>query len=139
MSFDATASELLIPASEEQEMPDCLPMVSFFTGFERATNMLKTSSGITVEFQHLQGQQPTVTLVDVPDLLGIHTYHAAQFLNCAATNDTFAIGATWNDQRDVVLPASDVQAIAAFISEQVDASTGRFVIQWVATNPADPF
>ena len=29
MSFDATASERLIPASEKQDMPDCLPMVSF--------------------------------------------------------------------------------------------------------------
>ena len=36
MSFDATASKRLIPASEKQDMPACLPMVSFL-GDERAT------------------------------------------------------------------------------------------------------
>ena len=36
MRFDATASERLIPASEKQEMPACLPVVSLFTGVERA-------------------------------------------------------------------------------------------------------
>lgn len=35
ISFDATASERLIPASEKQDMPDCLPLVSP-TGDERA-------------------------------------------------------------------------------------------------------
>lgn len=35
MSFDATASERLIPASEKQDMPACLPLVSL-TGDERA-------------------------------------------------------------------------------------------------------
>ena len=111
----------------------------FFTGFERATNMLKTSSGITVEFTQKPGQQPTVTLRDIPDLPGIHTYHAAQFMDCAAAQDMFSIGANWNDQRNVVLSVSEVQAIAALIANHVDPAQGRFAVQWVAIDPAVPF
>ena len=45
MRFDATASERLIPASEKQEMPACLPVVSFFTGVERAAMTAQDAIG----------------------------------------------------------------------------------------------
>lgn len=135
MSFDATAI-----STERKAGNARLPAAGFFfTGFERATNVFKTSSGITVEFRQQPGQQPTVTLRDVPDLPGIHIYYATQFLDCAATQDTFSIGASWDDQRDVVIQASDVQAIAALIAQQVDPAQGGFAVQWIAIDPSVPF
>lgn len=34
MSFDATARGGVAPQLEKQDMPACLPLASFFTGFE---------------------------------------------------------------------------------------------------------
>lgn len=36
MSFDTTARQRVAPGAEEQDMPACLPLVSFSTGHERA-------------------------------------------------------------------------------------------------------
>ncbi len=99
----------------------------------------KTSSGFTVEFTQKAGHEPTVALRDIYELPGIHAYNAAQFMDCAAAQDVFTIGANWNDQRSVVLSASDVQAIAALIAHHVDSAQGRFVVQWVAIDPTVPF
>ena len=62
MSFDSTASKRLIPASEKQDMPACLPMVSF-AGDERATMQYETPTGITFTFvQKAWNEAPTVTV-----------------------------------------------------------------------------
>ena len=43
MSFDTTASKRLIPASEKQDMPACLPLVSFL-GDERVVMKLEAEA-----------------------------------------------------------------------------------------------
>ena len=137
--FFATASERLIPASEKQEMPACLPLVSFL-GDERATMQYETSTGITVKCRHEdRDEMPYLMVHNVPGIPGIHLYRATSFLITSAENRAFTIGPAWNDQEPFVISIEDVQAVAAMVRSASDRKRGYFETMWVALGPADPF
>ena len=139
MSFDATARQWVAPKAKKQEMPACLPLVSFW-GDERATMQYETSTGITVNFRHEQRDaMPHLMLHNVPGIPGIHVYHAASFLTTAAENNAFTIGPDWNDQEPFVISREDVQAIAAMVRSTSDRKRGYFEMRWIALDPSDPF
>lgn len=135
MSFDATARV----APEKQDMPACLPMVSF-PGNERAAMHYETSTGITCNFRHEdRDEMPYVVVRDVPGIPGVLVYHAASFLMAAAEGRAFTIGPDWDDQYPFVIAIEDVQAIAAMVRSAVERKRGYFEMKWVALQPSDPF
>lgn len=139
MSFDATARQWVAPKAKKQEMPACLPLVSFL-GDERATMRYETPTGITFTFvQKAWNEAPTVTIENVPGMPGRHTYYASSFLDSAATGDKFIIGPSFNDQDPFVLEAHEVMAIAYMVRNQVDRTNGAFQMQWVGSDPSLPF
>lgn len=139
MRFDTTARDGIASQTEKQDMPACLPLVSF-TGDERATMRYETPTGITFTFvQKAWNEAPTVTVENVPGIHGVHSYYASSFLNSAATGDKFIIGPDFNDQEPFVLEAHEVMAIAYMVRNQVDRTKGAFQMQWVGSDPSMPF
>ena len=139
MSFDTTARQRLATGAEEQDMPTCLPLVSFL-GDERATMQYETSTGITVKFRHEdRDEMPYLMVHNVPGIPGIHLYRATSFLTASAENRAFTIGPDWNDQEPFVISIEDVQAVAAMVRSTSDRKRGYFETKWVALDPADPF
>lgn len=54
MSFDATARQRVAPGAEKQDMPACLPLVSFLAGHERAVmhhNNLPSETALIADLQ----------------------------------------------------------------------------------------
>ena len=139
MSFDATARQRLATGAEEQEMPACLPLVSFL-GDERATMRYETPTGIVFTFvQKAWDEAPTVTVENVPGIPGIHSYYASSFLDAAATSREFTIGANFNDQEPFDLQPHEVMAVAYMVRNQADRAKGYFQMKWVGSDPSLPF
>ncbi len=100
----------------------------------------ETSTGVTTTFaQDGKYGQPSVILDNVPGIHGIHTYHAAQFLDVAARGGGFIVGADWDGQEPFRITESDVAAIATMVREQCDRRKGYFEMRWVALDPSLPF
>lgn len=136
MSFDTTARV----APKEQEMPACLPLVSFYGRTKGQSMRYETQTGITFTFMHNEHhEEPFVVVKNVPGIHGVHTYKAAGFLDAAATNSKFTIGADWDDQQPFVLDPHEVMAIAYMVRSQTDRKRGFFEVRWVALDPSVPF
>lgn len=139
MSFDTTARQRVAPGAEEQDMPACLPLVSF-SGDERATMHYETKAGITFDFRHEdRDEMPYVMVRNVPGIPGIHVYRAASFLTAAAEGRAFTIGPDWNDQEPFAVALDDVHAIAAMVRAASERKRGYFEMHWVASDPSMPF
>ena len=139
LMFDTTARDGIDPPTEKQDMPACLPLVSF-PGDERATMRYETPTGIVFTFsQKKWDEAPTVIAENVPGLPGAHDYYASAFLDCAAAGDKFTIGPDFNDQAPFVIDASEVKAIASMVHEHTDRAKGHFETTWVGSDPSLPF
>lgn len=79
---------------------------------------------------------PTVFL-KTPDLNGIHTYLASQFIDCAAKGSKFAIGPLWGDEAPVFIDENEVNQFAEWIRSKCDG--GRFQTIWIDSDPSLPF
>ena len=139
MSFDTTARQRVAPGAEEQEMPACLPMVSFL-GDERAAMHHETKAGITFNFRHEdRDEAPYVVVNNVPGIPGVHVYHAASFMTAAAEGRAFIISPNWDDQEPITLSRDDVQAVAKMVRDACDRKRGYYEMKWVALDPSMPF
>ena len=139
MSFDTTARQRVAPGAEEQEMPACLPLVSFL-GDARADMQYETSTGITATFKQKGSYGvPSVTLSNVPGIPGEHQYNASQFLDSAAIGEGFFVGAVWDDQSPFLIETADVNGIAQMVRANADRTQGYFESRWVALDPSAPF
>ncbi|OYV51709.1 MAG: hypothetical protein B7X10_00545 [Burkholderiales bacterium 21-58-4] len=112
MSFDATARL----ATEKQDMPACLPLVSS-TGGERAVMHYKFYCG-----EATLALKPTPTVfIKTPSLPGIHSYLASQFLERAAESSDFKIYGDYPDQETVFICAAEVHKFTDWIRSKVEA------------------
>ncbi len=92
MSFDTTASKRLIPASEKQDMPACLPLVSS-SGDERAGMKLAAEA----ETEVFRNDEGGVTVTQ----------------SCAATGETYLVYFASTDRVRAV--ANEMLRLAAAI------------------------
>lgn len=139
LMFDTTARDGIASQTEKQDMPACLPLVSF-SGNERATMRYETPTGIVFTFvQRAWDETPTVTVENVPGIPGIHSYYASSFLDAAATSREFTIGANFNDQEPFDLQPHEVMAVAYMVRNQADRAKGYFQMKWVGSDPSLPF
>lgn len=81
---------------------------------------------------------PTV-FIKTPELPGIHTYLASQFLDCAAKGSKFGIGPAWDDEAPVFIDFNEVEQFAFWIRGKVDAKDGRFETIWIQSDVNCPF
>lgn len=79
---------------------------------------------------------PTVFL-RTPDLHGVHTYLASQFIDCAAKGSKFSIGPLWGNESPVFIDENEVGQFAEWIRSKCDG--GRFQTIWIDSDPALPF
>lgn len=92
MSFDTTARQRVAPGAEEQDMPACLPLVSFL-GDERATMKLAAEA----ETEVFRNDEGGVTVTQ----------------SCAATGETYLVYFVSTDRVRAV--ANEMLRLAAAI------------------------
>lgn len=139
MSFDTTARQRVAPGAEKQDMPACLPLVSFL-GNERAAMHYETKAGITVEYSHADSlSEPMLVIDSVPGIPGQHVYPAASLMTAAAHDREFIIGALSGGQVPFAISRDDVNAIARWAFLASDSKRGQFSIAWVPADTTCPF